>query len=61
MMQNLPFEPEFEQAYKGMSLLIFPFLISIPYRPYHTIFPDSIPLPIGIFPAFGSTGGIISG
>jgi hypothetical protein len=22
MMQNLPFEPEFEQAYKGMSLLI---------------------------------------
>lgn len=25
-MQNLPFEPEFEQAYKGMSLVLLFFL-----------------------------------
>lgn len=57
-MQNLPFEPEFEQAYKGMSL--FNFSLSY-FNSISQYFPDSIPLPIGIFPAFGSTGGIISG
>lgn len=42
-MQNLPFEPEFEQAYKGMSLVFFSLYsnshIIIFFR--HNLFPSA--------------------